>query len=184
MSHINPISRYKLIAEIRPETGLYPAVVRKTFRCGDNYWDDAGMSDFMGHRYLCLNSLGHSNKTPLEIITQVKANLGAVFPFGATGRNGQQQVILNNVFFLTLARFMVRVIAMDDWSFTLRTEFWHPLIGTARHGIFKDSADELWLMQEGIGEHRESSVRIGINYVGAPRMWRMMANKIRDIHLK
>lgn len=177
MTILLPPSKYPLPARVDPATGVYASTVRQTFHCADSYWDDSGFSDSLGHRYLCLNSLGKSSKSPLQIASQVKNGLVSVFPGGATGTKGPQ-VTLDNVFQLTPLRFEVRVIAVDSWSFTLRTERWHPLIGTARHGIFKDKEGELWLMQEGLGRHGEYKGNMQLNYWGARYMWRVMATAI------
>ena len=117
-------------------TGILPTSVRETFNCADTYWSDSGISIARGHRYLAVNSLGSSNKTFQELASSVKFNLGLVFPGGASGSLGQA-VVMNNVFSLGLPRFRVRVVAIDSWSFTLKTEPWHILVGTARTEFLK-----------------------------------------------
>ncbi len=166
------------------ETGILPAPVREIFNCGDHHWVDNGFDAARGHRYLSLNTLGISNLSPTQVADLVKANLGAVFPGGAVGSNGPT-VTLGNIFSLGTMRFRVKVVAIDAWSFTLKTEPWHILIGTARHGILKDSTSDIWLMQEGVGEPNvEGPMTFTLNYMIAPGMWREMATNIRRRLLK
>ena len=115
-------------------------------------------------------------------MSKVKENLNLVFPGGAVGGVGNR-VVLNTVFKLTAFQFQVEVEATDAWSFTLRTKFYHPLSGSARHGVLKDSNGELWLMQEGLGEYLEFPPRILVNYTKAKSMWIEMAQNIKSLYM-
>jgi hypothetical protein len=142
-----------------------------------------------GHKYVALNSVGWSNLSSAQQVGNIKNDLNRAFPwFDAIGGNGQR-VTLGNRFSLnytvdghTVISNPVRVIAVDDYSFTLEAERGHMLQGRVTFGIVKDKTGESWLYQIGTGVPNEAEDWQTLTYEIASQMWPDMASKVREIN--
>jgi hypothetical protein len=182
--------------------GQYQCPIRAMLGERNNfYYEKQPSTD--GHHYLILNSLGMSDLSPKQIMGFIMQDPNSVFPyFEAKSRDGQQAIKMRKTFDLklsadlplsdsatlgdvpptTLLSNAVDVTAVNNsfFTFTTRGEE-HFLCGSATHGIFKDSAGELWLFQEGIGVTGEATAKQILNYSLAKLMWLQMARNVKGV---
>jgi hypothetical protein len=128
-----------------------------------------------GHAYISLNKLGHSPLTPKQLTGKIASDLNAVFPIYAKGRDGNAVKAGNEFNLGIIRRNPVLSSAQYGHYFSLTTEPGHFLIGTANHGIARDSSGNLWLFQYGVGASKEKAWEQLWNYPLAERMWNEMA---------
>lgn len=146
-----------------------------------------------GHYYLSLNSLGFSDLSPEQVMTEIKADPDSVFPYFTVAERNTKAIKLGNIYDLDLVEAIganankqipivgsvannpVEVTDVGPNHFIFTVLPGHFLEGSAAHGILKDSTGELWLFQEGRGVAGERERLQQLNYWIAEAMWARMA---------
>lgn len=170
-----------------------------------------------GHEYLALNYIGKTDLSASQVSTLLDQNFGTVFPYGGAHNSLQADtdpllrdnaIVAGRRFNLMIPKVLdfdplrvsvggppVVVTEVGETHFALETQFWHPLQGTATHGIVKDASGEVWMYQYGHGDggllgskwlSGLDGVRTRMNNLAAPGMWSDMAKNvgrlIPDLH--
>ena len=167
-----------------------------------SFWADG--YDHGGHFYLAINPVAHDNTSLQSAMNLLVNRIYEIFPGGAVDLKlkatpADTKILSNRIYELTnlngflVSRHLMQTICnvnsnpqvqavnVRPYHFTLQTMPGHCFVGTATHGIFKDSCGDLYLFQQGRGTSVEDRVHANLNLLMAKPMWLWMAGNLRDL---